>query len=51
MTKAELLRELAHVALMGNTEEARYNAASLIVTYLNDPEITTAYVNAAKWYA
>ena len=51
MEKEELLEALRHCEDYGDEEIAHENADRLLLSYINDEEIRTAYDAIAKWYA
>lgn len=50
LTKQELLEKLAGLD-DGDREVAHLNADSLLIQFINDPEITKAYERIDKWYS
>lgn len=51
LTKSELLEKLKQCAQSDDTEEAHSEADALIISYIDDEEIATAYTAVEKWYA
>lgn len=51
MTRDELLRALRDLAANDDLGEAHIDADDALLIYINDPEITAAYVAISKWYA
>jgi hypothetical protein len=52
MTKQELITELNKIAKMsGDIEVDHIKADDLLLKYINDNEVTTAFNNILKWYA
>lgn len=49
MTKAELLRRLADLASSMDAEAAHAEADHLLLDYINDIEIATAYEAVPQW--
>ena len=51
MTKDELIEKLKELSKIGDTEMAHHDADDLLISYINDEEISEAYGNIGKWYA
>lgn len=49
--RARILRELKALIRNDDQELAHVEADSLLVEYINDPEIVEAYSKVDKWYA
>lgn len=53
MTKEQLVKELQDIALR-NHDDCEINhgrAEDLLIEFINDPEVKTAYDSITKWYA
>jgi hypothetical protein len=51
MTKEELIAALKALVADGPSEESHKEADDWLLQYINDPDITAAFVAIAKWYA
>ena len=51
MTRDELLKRLIELAEDQDCEIAHSNADEALLAYINDEEITTAFINVCKWYS
>jgi hypothetical protein len=51
MSKEELLKKLNDLSLEHDWEHSHYTADSLLIEYINDPDIEKAFINVGKWYA
>ena len=50
MTKQQLLQKLFTLKYEGDSEQRHHKADSLLVSYINDPDIAAAYEQLPKGY-
>lgn len=51
LSKAQLLKKLEKCAKSYDTESAHCDADALLVEYIDDEEVASAYNKIDKWYA
>jgi hypothetical protein len=51
MTREELIKELTKLTSGDDPYEDHENADNLLLTFINDPKVTTLFNTIEKWYA
>ena len=51
MTRDMLLKRLKELAELHDEEGSHYEADMQLLTFIGDPEVTTAYMAIKRWYS